>query len=173
MNQHNTPIVPVPVPVLEAVEVSLQDPRGRLAALAALALDRCPAELVARRTGRSQATVYGWRHEATVGGLRVLDLVLAPRPFGVMVARGLVASMGAPPSDGPSRSSLAAALARIAGLLLATEREDPSSLSDEQLRERLGALDDAAAQIAEQRARFEGEAVRRRVEAARAKGGAR
>jgi hypothetical protein len=164
MNQHSTPIVPVPVPVLETVEVSLQDSRGRLAALAAIALDRCPAELVARRTGRSQATVYGWRHEATVGGLRVLDLVLAPRPFGVMVARGLVASMGAPPPDGPSRSALAAVLARIGGLLLVVSQEDPSRLSDEALRDRLKTLDEAEDALKRERRAYDIEAMRRRVQ---------
>jgi len=160
-------LAPPPSPVLEPVSSSLQpDPRAHLAALACLGLDRCPAEMVARRTGRSPATVYGWRHPATVGGMRVLDLLQAPAPFSRPVVRGLgLALDGGGPPDGPSRSSLAAVLARVAGLLIQVSQEDPSRLSDEQLEERVKALDEAEAQLRRERQRCDLEALRRKLEA--------
>lgn len=168
MANHIRNLSSCPSTILETSPVSLQSaPRERLAALAALGLARCPAEIVAQRCGRSPATVHGWRHAPTVGGLRALDLVLAPRPFGLTVVRGLVSSMGGPPSDGPSRSLLAAVLARVAGVLILADREDLSRLPDEALRERLATIEDSAAALEAQRQRHEGEILKRRIEAAR------
>lgn len=172
MKNHTPNLPTLPLPVLELVPVSLQpDPRAHLAALASLALDRCPAELVAQRTGRSPATVYGWRHPATVGGLRALDLLQAPRPFSRLVVRGLgLALDGGGPPDGPSRSSLAAVLARVAGLLLVVGQEDPSRLTDDQLGERLRSLDEAEDALRRERQRYDLEALRRKVAAQKGEG---
>lgn len=172
MKNHSNTLHSPPLPVLELAPVSLQsDPRQRLAALASLGLDRVPAELVAQRTGRSPATVYGWRHPATVGGMRVLDLLQAPVPFARPVVRGLgLALDGGGPPDGPSRSSLAAVLARVAGLLLVVEREDPSRLTDDQLGERLRSLDEAEDALRRERQRYDLEALRRKLAAQKGEG---
>lgn len=167
MKQHTRILAPVPSPVLETHAPSLQlDPRERLAAAAALGLGRCPAALVARATGRSLATVHGWRQPGMVGGLRALDLMLAPRPFGRTVVRYLCAGFdGGGPPDGPSRSSLAAVLARVAGLLLVVSQEDPSKLSDETLRDRIRTLDETEEAIRRERQRYDLEALRRQLAA--------
>lgn len=151
---HTTTIVPALRLVSEAGASSLPDPREHLAALVALGFDRCPAPLVARHLGRGASTVYGWAQPGLVGGLRALDLLQAPRPFARPVLRGLaVAVDGGPPPDGPSRSSLAAALARVAGLLLVVQEEDPSRLTEEQLRDRLRSLDAAEESLRRERQR--------------------
>lgn len=166
MSKHSSSLHLVPSPILESVPRSLQPTlQERLAALAALGLAKCPAEMVARRTGRSPSTVYGWRHAPTVVGLRALDLLQAPPSFARVVVRGLAVALdGAPPPDGPSRSSLAAVLARVAGLLLAIEHEDPSKLSDEILDERRHALDEAEEALRRRRQPYDVEALRRRLE---------
>lgn len=174
MKNHTPNLPTLPLPVLELVPVSLQpDPRAHLAALASLALDRCPAELVAQRTGRSPATVYGWRHPATVGGLRALDLLTAPRPFSRPLVRGLGLALdgGGPPPDGPSRSSLAAVLARVGGLLLVVSQEDPSRLSQEALDDRIRTLDEAEDALRRERQKYDVEALRRKLDAQQKVGG--
>lgn len=166
MSKHSSSLHLVPSPILESRSNSLQPtPRERLAALAALGLAKCSAKSVARNTGRSLATVYGWRHPATVGGFCGLDLLQAPPSFARVVVRGLaVAVDGAPPPDGPSRSSLAAVLARVAGLLLAIEHEDPSKLSDEALDERVQSLNEAEQALRQRRQPYDVETLRRRLE---------
>lgn len=166
MSKHSPSLHLVPSPILESRPDFLQPtPRERLAALAALGLTQCSATSVARNTGRSPSTIHGWRHPATVGGLCGLDLLQAPPSFARIVVRGLaVAVDGAPPPDGPSRCSLAAVLARVAGLLLAVEHEDPSKLSDEALDERRQALDEAEEALRQRRQPYDVEALRRRLE---------
>lgn len=168
---HTTSIVSVTPNILETRTVSLQiDPRERLAALAALGLGRCPAAIVARSTGRSVATVHGWRQPGLVGGLRALDLLQAPRPFARVVLGGLTEAHAPAPFDGLSRSSLAAVLARVAGLLLVVAQEDPATLTDEQLRERRRALDEAEEQLRARRQPYDHEALRREIDRRRQRG---
>jgi hypothetical protein len=87
------------------------------------------------------------------------------------VVRGLVVAIdGAPPPDGPSRSSLAALLARIGGLLLVVAHEDPAALPDEVLRERIRSLDEAEGQLRRERQRYDLEALRRARQARQGEG---
>lgn len=171
MKQHTSSLSTSLALVSEPSAESLPDPRERLAALVALGFERCPAPMVARRLDRGQSTVYGWAQPGLVGGLRALDLLTAPRPFSRLVVRGLgLALDGGGPPDGPSRSSLAAVLARVAGLLLVVERESPEGLSDQQLSERLRSLDEAELALRRERQRYDLEALRRKVAAQKGEG---
>lgn len=146
--------------------------REHVAALARLGFLRVAPSLVARPLDRSERNVYGWREPGMVGGLRAHDLLVCPRPFARTVVRGLVVAIdGAPPPDGPSRSSLAALLARIGGLLLVVQEEDPSRLTEEQLRDRLRSLDAAEESLRRERQRYDVEALRRKLAAQKAQKG--
>jgi hypothetical protein len=145
--------------------------REHVAALARLGFLRVAPSLVARPLDRSERNVYGWREPGMVGGLRAHDLLVCPRPFARTVVRGLVVAIdGAPPPDGPSRSSLAALLARIGGLLLVVAHEDPAALPDEVLRERIRSLDEAEGQLRRERQRYDLEALRRARQARQGEG---
>lgn len=173
MNKHNPNQTPHLSLVLHTSPPAVQVPRSDLearqyvAALAAVGFARTPAPLVAREPlDRSLRTVYGWGEPGMVGGLRAHDLILCPRPFARVVLRGMVAAVdGAPPPDGPSRSSLAALLARIASLLIVTASESPAGLDDKALQERLKTFDDIEDATRRERAPYDREALRRQLAA--------
>ena len=169
MKDHSKTLVPSPALVLHTGGKRLQtdiEARMHLAALARMGFERCPASLVARPLDRSLRTVYGFGEPGMVGGLRAHDLLLCPRPFARVVLRGMVAAVdGAPPPDGPSRSSLAALLARIASLLIVTASESPAGLDDKALQERLKTFDDIEDATRRERAPYDREALRRQLAA--------
>lgn len=172
MKQHTPTLSTSLALVSETGAKSLPDPREHLAALVALGFDRCPAPFVAQRLGRGTSTVYGWAQPGLVGGLRALDLLSAPRPFSRPLVRGLAVALdgGGPPPDGPSRSSLAAVLARVGGLLLVVSQEDPSRLSQEALNDRIRSLDEAEDALRRERQRYDLEALRRKIAAQKGEG---
>jgi len=166
---HNTNLATrlddVAEPQLEFVRPGRTDDlaaRERLADLVALGFGRVPAPLVARSLGRGRSSTYALVEPGCVGGLRAYELLLAPRPWALTVARGLLADLSPAPVCGTlSRYALVGLLAGIAGLCATAIKEDPSSLSDEALAQRQRELDQAAADLEAVRQLYEREALSR------------
>lgn len=175
MKQHNRIFAPVPAPVLQTVSGGPQpqrytdaQAREHVAALARMGFARVPPSMVTRTVDRSERAVYGWREPGMIGGLRAHDLLTAPRPFARVVVRGLaVAVAGAPPPDGPSKSSLAALLARIASLLILASEEDPERMPPDLVLERIRHFDEQEEALRRMRAPYDAAALRHQLAAAR------
>ncbi len=169
MPNHSRNLVPAPSPILQTVSEGPQrytdhQAREHVAALARLGFLRVAPSLVARPLDRSERNVYGWREPGMVGGLRAHDLLVCPRPFARTVVRGLAVALdGAPPPDGPSRSSLAALLARIASLLILTSQEDPETMPQETVLERIRQFDEQEEALRRARAPYDAVALRHQV----------
>lgn len=173
MKNHSRILTPAPSPVLQTVSGGPQrytdsQAREHLAALARLGFLRVPPSLLARTVDRSERNVYGWREPGMVGGLRAHDLLVCPKPFARVVVRGLaVAVDGAPPPDGPSRSSLAALLARIASLLILATQEDPEHMPKDVVFERIKQFDEQEEALRRARAPYDAVALRHQLANAR------
>lgn len=126
--------------------------RVLLAQLVGAASARVPAPLVARALDRGQSTVYGWTAPGCVGGLRAVDLALAPQSWASTVLRGLLAQAEAPRCGTLSRLELCRLLTSAAALI-ASGPEVPESLPTEALERRLGEIDRTAEALEAERQR--------------------
>lgn len=151
MKDHKPSIAVAHAPVLEVCPVTLRSgrrnhtPHELVALLVGQANDRVPAPLVAQRLGRSQSTVYAWAHPASAGGLRLVDLPSAPRPWQAPILRGMLAQIEPPRCGAPSRLEVARLMATAEQLLLTASEHMPSNPSSEE-EERLRRLSEALRQ---------------------------
>lgn len=151
MKDHRSSVGVAHAPVLEVCPVTLRSgrrshtPHELVALLVGQANERVPAPLVAQRLGRSQSTVYAWAHAASAGGLRLVDLPSAPRPWQSLILRGLLAQIEPPRCGTPSRIEVVRLMSHASQLLLAASELLPSNPSSEE-QERLRRLSEALRQ---------------------------
>jgi hypothetical protein len=137
-----------------------QEARLYLSQLIRLAHERTPASFVARELKRSRTTVFSWNHPQSVS-LRAHELVLAPRPWALTVARGLLAKIEGSRCGSPSRIELVRVLTRAAELIASARSEDLTSLPTELLRSQVDALRSSRSELEEALRSREAELLRR------------
>lgn len=153
MNKHRDKVRDEEQAVPEAVPETLRSgkkntpAREVVARMVYEANRRVRAPLVAKKLKKGQSTVHGWGYSANASGLRVVDLLRAPTPWGESIARSLLAEIEPPRTGFPTQRKVAQHLSLAAALLLAASEGLPVAPTEEELqrlRELSSALGESA-----------------------------